>query len=145
MKKIRWVILLSFLVVILMTFGCGTQTTQNSNKGTSQNQSKVETQPATKDTAQTQSKIETQPVTQDTAQTQSKVETQAASQAQTKVETQPAAQNNEPTPNKPSTPTVTNHPIVTITMASGDQIKVELYPDIAPNTVKSFISLVKLW
>ena len=35
------------------------------------------------------------------------------------------------------------NPIVTITMESGDMIKVELYPDIAPNTVNNFISLVK--
>ncbi len=34
------------------------------------------------------------------------------------------------------------NPIVTITMESGDQIKVELYPEIAPNTVNNFISLV---
>lgn len=34
------------------------------------------------------------------------------------------------------------NPIVTITMESGDEIKVELYPEIAPNTVKNFISLV---
>jgi len=35
------------------------------------------------------------------------------------------------------------NPIITITMASGDTIKVELYPDVAPNTVNNFISLVK--
>lgn len=40
-------------------------------------------------------------------------------------------------------PTSKTNPIVTITMANDEQIKVELYPDIAPNTVKSFISLVK--
>lgn len=34
-------------------------------------------------------------------------------------------------------------PIVTITMENGDVIKAELYPDIAPNTVNNFISLVK--
>ena len=33
-------------------------------------------------------------------------------------------------------------PIVTITMASGDVIKAELYPEIAPNTVNNFISLI---
>ncbi|MBQ1546883.1 MAG: peptidylprolyl isomerase [Lachnospiraceae bacterium] len=33
-------------------------------------------------------------------------------------------------------------PIVTIEMENGDVIKAELYPDIAPNTVKNFISLV---
>ncbi len=35
------------------------------------------------------------------------------------------------------------NPIVTITMENGDIIKAELYPDIAPNTVKNFISLIK--
>ncbi|MCR5421647.1 MAG: peptidylprolyl isomerase [Lachnospiraceae bacterium] len=34
------------------------------------------------------------------------------------------------------------NPIVTITMNSGDVIKAELYPDIAPNTVNNFISLI---
>lgn len=33
------------------------------------------------------------------------------------------------------------NPIVTITMENGDSIKVELYPEIAPNTVRNFISL----
>ena len=35
------------------------------------------------------------------------------------------------------------NPVVTITMESGDMIRVELYPDTAPNTVNNFISLVK--
>lgn len=35
-----------------------------------------------------------------------------------------------------------NNPIVTITMENGDVIKAELYPEIAPNTVNNFISLV---
>lgn len=35
------------------------------------------------------------------------------------------------------------NPIVTITMENGDVMKAELYPDIAPNTVNNFISLVK--
>lgn len=35
------------------------------------------------------------------------------------------------------------NPIVTITMDTGKEIKVELYPTIAPNTVYNFISLVK--
>lgn len=34
-------------------------------------------------------------------------------------------------------------PIVTIEMENGEQIKVELYPEIAPNTVRNFISLVQ--
>ncbi|EYE89180.1 peptidylprolyl isomerase [Fervidicella metallireducens AeB] len=35
------------------------------------------------------------------------------------------------------------NPIVTIEMENGNQIKIELYPEIAPNTVNNFISLVK--
>lgn len=34
------------------------------------------------------------------------------------------------------------NPIVTITMENGDVMKAELYPEIAPNTVKNFISLI---
>ena len=34
------------------------------------------------------------------------------------------------------------NPIVTITMANGDVMKAELYPEIAPNTVNNFISLI---
>ena len=34
------------------------------------------------------------------------------------------------------------NPIVTFTMADGGVIKAELYPEIAPNTVKNFVSLV---
>lgn len=35
-----------------------------------------------------------------------------------------------------------SNPIVTITMENGDVMKAELYPEIAPNTVNNFISLV---
>lgn len=35
------------------------------------------------------------------------------------------------------------YPIVTIEMASGHQMKAELYPHIAPNTVNNFISLIQ--
>ena len=35
------------------------------------------------------------------------------------------------------------NPVITITMDNGDVIKAELYPEIAPNTVNNFISLVK--
>ncbi len=36
-----------------------------------------------------------------------------------------------------------SNPIVTITMDNGDVMTAELYPEIAPNTVNNFISLVK--
>ena len=36
-----------------------------------------------------------------------------------------------------------SNPVVTITMENGDVIKAELYPEIAPNTVNNFISLIK--
>lgn len=35
------------------------------------------------------------------------------------------------------------NPIITIKMENGDIMKAELYPDIAPNTVNNFISLIK--
>lgn len=56
---------------------------------------------------------------------------------------QPTNKDNTQTQSKVDTPTVKNNPIVTITMANEEQIKVELYPNVAPNTVKSFISLVQ--
>ncbi len=34
------------------------------------------------------------------------------------------------------------NPIVTIEMDNGDLIKAELYPELAPNTVKNFVSLI---
>ncbi|MCR5294738.1 MAG: peptidylprolyl isomerase [Lachnospiraceae bacterium] len=36
-----------------------------------------------------------------------------------------------------------SNPIITITMENGDVMKGELYPEIAPNTVSNFISLIK--
>jgi len=44
-----------------------------------------------------------------------------------------------PTPSEPTG----KKPIVTIEMESGKTITIELYPDIAPNTVNNFISLIK--
>lgn len=38
--------------------------------------------------------------------------------------------------------TMAQNPIVTIEMENGDIIKAELYPEIAPNTVNNFISLI---
>ncbi len=35
------------------------------------------------------------------------------------------------------------NPVVTITMAGGDVITAELYPEVAPNSVNNFISLIK--
>ncbi len=36
-----------------------------------------------------------------------------------------------------------NNPVVTLEMDNGDQIKAELFPNIAPNSVRNFISLVE--
>lgn len=38
---------------------------------------------------------------------------------------------------------MSSNPLVTITMENGAQIKAELYPEIAPNTVSNFISLIQ--
>ncbi len=37
---------------------------------------------------------------------------------------------------------MSTNPVVTIKMSSGKQIKAELYPELAPNTVNNFISLI---
>ena len=37
----------------------------------------------------------------------------------------------------------TKNPIVTIEMENGKKIVAELYPNIAPNTVKNFVSLIE--
>ena len=63
-----------------------------------------------------------------------------------KTETEPEAPATEaPATEEPKNteeePTVNNNPIVTITMQDGGVMKLELYPDVAPNTVKNFISL----
>lgn len=35
------------------------------------------------------------------------------------------------------------NPMVTIRTSNGNEIKIELYPDVAPNTVRNFVSLVR--
>lgn len=49
------------------------------------------------------------------------------------------------TSEKKSKPTqvIEDNPIVTVMMENNDEIKIELYPNIAPNTVNNFISLAK--
>ncbi|QDH22228.1 peptidylprolyl isomerase [Saccharibacillus brassicae] len=42
-----------------------------------------------------------------------------------------------------ATPSSDGNPIVTIEMDNGGIVKLELYPDVAPNTVNNFIALVK--
>ena len=59
-------------------------------------------------------------------------------------EGEPAKENapvTEEPKNPEEEPTVNNYPIATITMKDGGVMKLELYPDVAPNTVKNFISL----
>lgn len=71
---------------------------------------------------------------------------QAPSQQEApKAQEQPSMPPEEPQKNTEETPAPAEkkqNPIVTIEMESGNKIKVELYPDIAPNTVNNFISLV---
>ena len=50
-----------------------------------------------------------------------------ASKTETETKEEPAVEN--------------TYPIATITMQSGDEIQLELYPDVAPESVKNFISL----
>ena len=63
-----------------------------------------------------------------------------ATQTETNTNPEPAAPAGEDnTPEEDST--VGEYPIATITMKDGGVMKLELYPDVAPNTVKNFISL----
>ncbi|WP_276353362.1 peptidylprolyl isomerase [Cohnella caldifontis] len=59
----------------------------------------------------------------------------------------PAASDAAPSPSASDDPGAAPHsdknPVVTIEMDNGRTIKLELFPDIAPNTVNNFISLVK--
>lgn len=64
-------------------------------------------------------------------------QTQSNTNNNTPSQTTPQPQSNE------VEQTNKKNPIVTITMDSGEEIKVELYPTVAPNTVKNFISLVQ--
>ncbi|MEC5425211.1 peptidylprolyl isomerase [Virgibacillus sp. C22-A2] len=52
-------------------------------------------------------------------------------------------QTNEQTNEQTEYPNVEENPVVTITMENDDEIIAELYPDIAPNTVANFISLIE--
>jgi peptidyl-prolyl cis-trans isomerase B (cyclophilin B) len=51
--------------------------------------------------------------------------------------------NSENTGKQPEPFKVDQHPIVTITMENKNEIKIELYPEIAPNTVMNFVSLIE--
>lgn len=53
----------------------------------------------------------------------------------------PTNNNTEPTEGVPSA--TASHPVVTIEMQDGGIIKAELYPEVAPNTVNNFISLIQ--
>ena len=168
MRRFKWLMLISVLVVVLAIIGCGSQTpksteTKSTSQETVQTQSSTSAPSTKQDSAQTQSNSSTPAASQDTTQTQSNASTQSATQAQAQGNTnikstnqgtttqtqtqknanpQPTNQDTTQAQNNAPAPTVKSNPIVTITMASGDQIKLELYPDVAPNTVKSFISLV---
>lgn len=50
---------------------------------------------------------------------------------------------NNATGDEPEDYSSDSNPVLTLTMESGDEITVELYPDVAPNTVANFISLVE--
>lgn len=61
-------------------------------------------------------------------------------------ETEAPAESTAPSNNAGSTglPSDTaSHPVVTIEMSNGGIIKAELYPEVAPNTVNNFISLIQ--
>ena len=56
-------------------------------------------------------------------------------------ETKPAAASEQTAESKEDTNVDKSHPIATITMKDGGVIQLELYPEVAPESVKNFISL----
>src|SRR5699024_8735417 len=60
-----------------------------------------------------------------------------AEQQDTNIETETETEGNNDNLSKEE------NPVVTITMENDEQIVIELYPDIAPNTVNNFISLIE--
>src|SRR5699024_8362595 len=60
-----------------------------------------------------------------------------AEQQDTNIETETETEENNDNLSKEE------NPVVTITMENDEQIVIELYPDIAPNTVNNFISLIE--
>lgn len=169
MKRFRWLMLISVLVVIFAIIGCGSQTpksteTKSTTQDTAQTQSSASTPetktdstqtqgnssaPTNQDTTQTQSNGGTQSGNKDNAQVQGNANSQSTNKDTIQVQSSTPAPTPKPIPTPAPapvptpTPTVKTNPIVTITMANEDKIKLELYPELAPNTVKSFISLVK--
>jgi peptidyl-prolyl cis-trans isomerase B (cyclophilin B) len=67
--------------------------------------------------------------------------TQAAEQPAEQPAEQAAEQPEQNETTNPEEVTTMQNPIATITMKDGGVMKLELYPDVAPNTVKNFISL----
>lgn len=56
---------------------------------------------------------------------------------------QNSEQSNDKSSNKNNNNFIEDNPIVTITMENDEQIIIELFPNIAPNTVNNFISLIE--
>ncbi|WP_249869981.1 peptidylprolyl isomerase [Oceanobacillus saliphilus] len=61
----------------------------------------------------------------------------------TEQENEPAEQSSETSSEETSYPEVEENPIVTITMDNDEQILIELYPEVAQNTVANFINLIE--
>lgn len=109
-----------FTVFILILTSCGSKTNNNNEVSNEDNQ-----------------------VNNEQASSQNKSNNNEENNNQTSTEGD--AQNNTPENEfeEPNDYSSDSNPEVTITMENGDDIIVELYPDVAPNTVANFISLVE--
>lgn len=67
----------------------------------------------------------------------------AATGSNTGSEASPAPQESAAAPTEGVPSATASHPVVTIEMDNGGIIKAELYPEVAPNTVNNFISLIQ--
>lgn len=133
MKKI--VILFAAMLFIITAIGCGSSTTSSNTEQTGQQQQEQQQQQQNT-----------------TGSAEQKTSSNADQQKQTGADSSSAASGNEKTStgttSQTKQPTAAGekskkNPVVTILMEDGQKITVELYPSIAPNTVRNFISLAK--
>lgn len=136
MKKL--VILFAAMLFIFTAIGCGSSTTSGSADQTGQQQQ--EQQQQQQQQQNTNGSAEQQSSSNTDQQKQTGADSNSAATGNEKSNTGTTSQTKQPAARGEKSK---KNPIVTIVMEDGQKITVELYPSIAPNTVRNFVSLVK--
>lgn len=135
MKKL--VILFAAMLFIFAAIGCGSSTTSSSTDQTGQQQQEQQQQQQQQNTT---GSAEQQSSSNADQQKHTGAVSSSATSGNEKSSTGSTSQTKQPTATGEKSK---KNPIVTIVMEDGQKITVELYPSIAPNTVRNFVSLVK--